>query len=207
MLQTKAVCPRPADLRTVCCKGAARLIAVAVPGYWLFPLLCLVCLALQGCSTTAGFKPRAADSLSQVPLQGLSVLINDADKSQVFMKALARGLERSGAKRVTQWVPGVIVLTITKLEEDKTVSAYSAVRQVREFNHYIDLNFTAQRSQAGGEPTSVAATVRVERTQIYDSQYVLGGSEEERMIKQELRAEAVRLLALRLGVLRIRAGE
>lgn len=177
-----------------------RTKAVTTPGYFLFPLLLLVVFMLQGCSS--GFKPRGADSLSQVPLQGLSVFISDADKRPVFTKALGRGLERSGAELVTEPAVGVIALKINKLKEDKTVSAYSAVRQVREFNHYIDVNFTAQRDQAGSKPKSVTAAVRAERTQIYDSQYVLGSSEEERIIKRELRAEVARLLALRLGVLR-----
>ncbi|MGB0846910.1 MAG: hypothetical protein ACPGSM_09290 [Thiolinea sp.] len=99
--------------------------------------------------------------------------------------------------------PGFIELKVTGLEEDKTVSAYSSVRQVREFNHFIELSFTAKRQplNQSGKTNTVAAKVRAERTQIYDSRYVLGVSEEEQNIRNELREEVVRLLALRLSVL------
>ncbi|MEZ5537780.1 MAG: hypothetical protein R3F02_19430 [Thiolinea sp.] len=157
-------------------------------------------IILQGCSGS-GFKPRGADSVTQVPLQGVSVFINSEQRPQ-FAAILRKGLEKRGATLVTEAAPGVVVLEITGLSEDKTVSAYSAIRQVREFNHYIELDFTAERSVGTGKPKQVAAKVRAERIQIYDSQYVLGVSEEERTIRNELRAEVVRLLALRLGVLR-----
>ncbi len=145
--------------------------------------------------------------MAYVPLKHLSVLIdNSGQKGSVnrsaFMQVLERGLRNSGAELVTEAAPGVIVLKINKLEEDKTVSAYSAVRQVREFNHYIELDFLAERQLAAGEPRQVEATVRAEKVQIYDSQYVLGSAEEESSIRGELRAEAVRLLALRLSVLK-----
>lgn len=164
---------------------------------WL--VLILLVVVLQGCST--GFKLRGADSLTQVPLRGLSVFISSEQQPQ-FTKVLRSGLENRGAALVSSPAPGVIVLKILGLEEDKTVSAYSAVRQVREFNHYIELDFTASRKTAAVEPKQVTAKVRAERSQIYDSQYVLGTNEEERVIQNELRREAVRLLALRLGVLR-----
>ncbi len=165
----------------------------------------LLTLSLQGCST--GFKPRGADSATHVPLKQLAVLIDSSEKKglerkSTFTPVLERGLRNSGAELVTESAPGVIVLKINGLKEDKTVSAYSAVRQVREFNHYVELDFLAKRQAAVGEPKQVTATVRAEKAQIYDSQYVLGGAEEERSIQRELRAEVVRLLALRLAVLK-----
>ncbi len=155
---------------------------------WLTGLLLATLLA--GCSS--GFKLRGADSLMQVPLRG---------KPQ-FAKILRSGLESRGAELVGSPAPGVIVLTINHLKEDKTVSAYSAVRQVREFNHYIELDFTASRQLAAEQTKQVTTRVRAERSQIYDSRYVLGTNEEARVIQNELRQEVVRLLALRLGVLR-----
>nr|CAA6825195.1 MAG: Unknown protein [uncultured Thiotrichaceae bacterium] len=160
----------------------------------------LVISAVQGCAT--GFKPRGADSLTYAPLKGMSVLLNESGKQSGFTRILEDGLHASGAALVTESAPGVIVLKINELEEDKTVSAYSAVRQVREFNHYIELSFLAVRQPAGGKAKQVEALVRAERVQIYDSEYVLGAAEEERIIKNELRVEVVRLLALRIAVLK-----
>lgn len=159
-----------------------------------------VMVSVQGCSSD--FKPRGAESVTQAPLKNTVVLIDASGKKSTFTRVLERGLKNSGAELVTKSAPGVIVLKINDLEESKTVSAYSAVRQVREFNHYVELDFLAKRQVATGKAKQVAATVRAEKTQIYDSRYVLGGAEEERSIQRELRVEVVRLLALRLAVLK-----
>ncbi|MEZ5475997.1 MAG: hypothetical protein R3E95_00365 [Thiolinea sp.] len=90
-------------------------------------------------------------------------------------------------------------LFISKLQEGKTVSAYSAVRQVREFNHFIEVSYSIRRADAAGDVPLIPSPVRAERTQIYDSRYVLGVAEEERQIQRELQAEAARLLTIRLG--------
>lgn len=158
-------------------------------------------LSLTACS---GFKPREPYSVIQSPLIGQKVSIAENKLKPDFLAVLQKGLLASGVWLEDEPAPGVIEVRITDLEEDKTVSAYSSVRQVREFNHYIELDFTATRKQAKGtaKVKEVEATVRAERTQIYDSRYVLGVSEEERIIRDELRAEVVRLLALRLAALR-----
>lgn len=157
---------------------------------------------MLGCA--AGFKPRSADSPTVNPLNGLSILIHeDKDKTltkkYTFQRVLEQGLRSHGAELVTADRPGVIILNINDVEEDTTVSAYSAVRQVREFSHYIELDFLAQRKLATGKSRQVEATLRADQVQIYDSQYVLGGNEEESAIQEALRKEVVRLLALRLA--------
>ncbi len=143
-----------------------------------------------------------ANSVTEVPLFGERVHIAENKLRPDFLTLLQRGLQESGAQLVPEAVPGVIVLNVTGLDEDKTVSAYSSVRQVREFNHYTDLSFAAQRQSASdSKATPAILKVRAERTQIYDSRYVLGVSEEELNIRDELRAEVVRLLTLKLSVL------
>lgn len=143
-----------------------------------------------------------ANSVTEVPLLLEQVYIAENQLRPDFVTVLKRVLQDNGAQLVDAAAPGVIVLNVTGLDEDKTVSAYSSVRQVREFNHYIDLNFTAQKSPVKtGKAEPAVSKVRAERTQIYDSRYVLGVSEEELNIRAELRAEVVRLLALKLSVL------
>lgn len=159
----------------------------------------LSALLLGGCG---GFKPRMANSVTEVPLLSERVYITENQLRPDFVKVLRRVLQDNGALLVDAVTPGVIVLNVTSLDEDKTVSAYSSVRQVREFNHYIDLNFIAQKAPVKVSKTdSASSKVRAERTQIYDSRYVLGVSEEELNVRTELRAEVVRLLALKLSVL------
>lgn len=160
---------------------------------------------LSGCS---GFKLRGSDAVSYQPLAGLRVMASEdqvADRD--FLRTLKQELRVAGAVLLSAAEPDVVEVQVTGIRVDKTVSAYSSVRQVREFNHYAELDFTAQRKTNGpklAKPTgnTVTARLRAERVQVYDSRYVLGVSEEERVIQDELRAEVARLLALRLAVLR-----
>lgn len=162
-------------------------------------MVLLSTLLLSGCS---GFKPRMANSVTEVPLLLERVYITENQLRPDFLTLLQRVLQDNGAQLVDSAEPGAIVLNVTGLDEDKTVSAYSSVRQVREFNHYIDLNFIARKAPVKAAKAEPAPSkVRAERTQIYDSRYVLGVSEEELNIRNELRAEVVRLLALKLSVL------
>lgn len=167
-------------------------------------LLLLLSAVLLGVmlSSCSGFQPRTENSVTALPLLSKQVNIAANQLDPDFQPILTRVLQDNGAQLVSEVTPGVIVLNVTGVDEDKTVSAYSAVRQVREFNHYIDLDFTARKEAAKHSKTvPTASKVRAERTQIYDSRYVLGVAEEERNIRNELRAEAVRLLALKLSVL------
>lgn len=166
-----------------------------------FKILLLVSiLGLQACT---GFKPRGSDSLSKTPLAGLSVYISEKSIPPGFSERLRMGLIKNGARLVAEKQPETIVIAVADLKEDKTVSAYSSVRQVKEFNHFIELGFTAQLwANSATQSNPMSSSVRAERSQIYDSRYVLGVSEEELAIRDELRDEAVRLLSLRLGVVR-----
>ncbi len=90
-------------------------------------------------------------------------------------------------------------LTITSLRENRSVSGYSSTRQVREFNHSVTVDF---RVKTRDMAKAVERSVNAERSQVYDGQYVLGTAEEEAVIKEELRREAVRLLLLRLQAIK-----
>lgn len=122
-----------------------------------------------------------------------------------FQRLLERELRHAGAQLVTADGADVVTLQVTAVNVDKTVSAYSSVRQVREFNHYAELDFSARQRIVANLAVAVkpvTARLRAERVQVYDSRYVLGVSEEERVIEDELLAELARLLALRLAVFR-----
>ena len=155
----------------------------------------LLALSLAAC----GFHLRGADSSLLAPLKGQQVWVQGLSSQSSFGKKLNLALEKAGANLVTEAAKATVKVTINRLEENKTATAYSAARQVREFNHFIDLSFSAEAS-AVAKP--LESSIHVERNQIYDSRYVLGVSEEERSIQAELEAEAARLLALRLAALR-----
>lgn len=158
-------------------------------------ILGLLAFQLAAC----GFHLRTADSPLLAPLKNQQVLIDGFDTQQGFGQKLLIALRQAGAEPTTEAKQASLKLKITQIEEGKTATAFSATRQVREFNHFLDLSFTMESMAQTG--LSLKDSVHVERNQIYDSRYVLGVSEEERSIQAELQAEAARLLALRLAAL------
>lgn len=160
------------------------------------PLSLLLVVNLAAC---AGFQLRGADSALLAPLKGQQVLVQGLDSKSSFGSKLSSALEQAGAGVSTD-SPATVQLTISYLKEDKIATAYSAARQVREFNHFLDLRFSAE-AKANPQLKPLESSIRVERNQIYDSRYVLGVSEEERSIQAELETEAARLLTLRLAAL------
>lgn len=155
-------------------------------------------LSLAACT---GFHLRGADSSLLAPLKGQQVWVQGLDTHSGFGQKLTAALEQAGASSTSEAASANLKLTITQLTENKTATAYSAARQVREFNHFIDVRFSAEAgSSSANQP--LESSIHVERNQIYDSRYVLGVSEEERSIQAELETEAARLLALRLAALR-----
>ena len=89
-------------------------------------------------------------------------------------------------------------IVITRIRENRTVSGYSASRQVREYNHTIEVDYKLVSPHLSAP---VEQSIRAERSQVYNSTSVLGTEEEEIAIKQELQQEAVRLMLLRLQAL------
>lgn len=158
----------------------------------------LLGLNLAAC---AGFHLRGSDSTLSAPLKTQQVWIQGLDPKTSFGQKLMLALEQAGASLSSEASSASLKLTITELAEDKTATAYSAARQVREFNHFLNISFTAE-SLANTALKPLESSIHVERNQIYDSRYVLGVSEEERSIQVELETEAARLLALRLAALR-----
>ena len=162
--------------------------------------LAISLLLASSVAACAGFHLRGADSALLAPLKNQQVWVQGIDLKTSFGQKLARALEQAGANAVTEVAAANLKLTITRLEENKSATAYSAARQVLEFNHFLDVRFIAE---AGADSTikPLESSIHVERNQIYASRYVLGVSEEERSIQAELETEAARLLALRLAAL------
>lgn len=146
--------------------------------------------------TACGGEPfhlRGEKPLPAVLSQG--VYLAGIDPRSDFGIALRDGLEDAGAEIKQDEQAAATTLTILKLDESRSVSGYSSTRQVREFNHFVNVNFRVKaRSMAEG----VERSVNAERSQVYDGKYVLGTAEEEAVIKEDLRREAVRLILLRL---------
>ncbi|MFN3785569.1 MAG: LPS assembly lipoprotein LptE [Thiothrix sp.] len=152
-------------------------------------------LAVAGCSGEP-FHLRGSKLLPELIRQGVD--LQGVDPRSDFGIALRDGLEDVGVTILPHPLAGATTLTIVNLRETKTVSGYSSTRQVREFNHALQLDFQVKTPDMA---EAVTRSVRAERSQVYDGQYVLGTAEEEALIKDALRREVVRLLLLRLQAL------
>jgi LPS-assembly lipoprotein len=153
-------------------------------------------LLLSGCGGEP-FHLRGSKPLPELMRQG--VYLQGVDPRSDFGLALRDGLEDAGASIKQDEKDAATTLSITNLHEDRSVSGYSSTRQVREFSHSVKVDFKVKtRTMAEG----VERSVNAERSQVYDGQYVLGTAEEETVIKEELRREAVRLILLRLQAIR-----
>ena len=152
---------------------------------------CVMLVLLAGCGEPFHLRGNAPmPSLQQgVYLQGMATPAE-------FEQALRQGLERAGASIKQDPKAAQVTVTVNSYDEKRTVSGYSSTRQVREFNHALDVGVRVS-GEGVNDPAEVRS-VHVERTQIYDGTRVLGSSEEEATIKQELQREAARLLLLRV---------
>jgi LPS-assembly lipoprotein len=148
---------------------------------------------LAGCS---GFHLRGSKPLPAIAQEG--IYLQDVDLNSDFGIALRSGLEDAGVSIKKDADNVSTTLDLVSMKENTSVSGYSSTRQVREFNHMIDVTFRVTSKKL---PEAVERSVHVERSQTYDGIYVLGTAEEEAVIKDELRQEAVRLILLRLQAL------
>ncbi len=155
---------------------------------------------LAGCSGEP-FHLRVSEAAPSALLQQ-GIYLQGVSPSSDFGIALQDGLEDAGITILEKATGSATSLTISSLNERRSVSGYSSTRQVREFIHTVDVRF---RVKATGVDERLEQSVHVERSQVYDGKYVLGTADEEVDIKDELRQEAVRLIILRLQALKQRS--
>lgn len=158
--------------------------------------LAVILSALLLLTACGGFHLRGSKPLPAIAQDG--IYLQGVDQNSDFGIALRDGLEDAGVSVNKDADKASTTLGIVSFRENRSVSGYSATRQVREFNHAIDVGFRVTSKKL---PEAVERSVHVERSQTYDGTYVLGTAEEEVVIKDELRQEAVRLILLRLQAL------
>jgi len=160
-------------------------------------ILALSLLLLLSACGGEPFHLRGSKPLPELMRQG--IYLQGFDPQSDFAFALRDGLEDAGANIKQNPQDASTTLTISNLRENRSVSGYSSSRQVREFNHSVTVDFIV-KTPAMTE--SIERSVSATRSQVYDGKYVLGTAEEETVIKEELRREAVRLILLRLQALK-----
>lgn len=159
----------------------------------------LIAVYLSACLVACGGEPFHLRGSKPLPVSAeQGIFVQGIDPRSEFGRVLLAGLEEAGAPIKSQLEEAGLLLTVTSVRENKSVSGYSSTRQVREFNHWIDVDFIVKRNT---QTEPIERSVHAERSQVYDGKYVLGTAEEENLIKDELRREAVRLILLRLQAL------
>lgn len=155
-------------------------------------IICFIISLLSAC-TGGGFHLRGnvpLPSLFQtMALQGIAV---DTD----FALALRKAFEDSGHELQLSTNNEHARLVIIDYQEGKRVVGYGRSREVREFLLFITFDYEVRA--ANGKQLLPMQRLQVDKTQIYDSEFVLGKTEEERVIRQDLRADLARKILVRL---------
>lgn len=119
-----------------------------------------------------------------------------------FVSALRKAFEGAGSElRLTQsnqqYQQGQdTLLYITNYQEGKRVVGYGKNRVVREFLIFVQLDYQVRAKN--GEVLLPKQRLQVDKTQIYDSKFVLGKTEEARLIRQDLYDDLARQVLIRL---------
>ena len=153
-----------------------------------FLFLSMFVLVLQGCSSN-GFHLRESTSLSgiyeKIALQGL------AEESDLY-RTLEAAIVDVGGSIVSAAVAGSTI-AISNLKEDKKIIAYTNKRVAREYRVYLHFDYQIKANKKREK-----RLIRLDKTLIYEANFVLGKAEEEQRILQSLREEAARLILLGL---------
>jgi len=146
---------------------------------------CLLCLTLTACGFHLKETTELPSTFQKVSVQGISI---ERNFGRVLRDAFtdARSDLQANTDHPTK-------LTISKLEEGRRVAAYNFDRTVRQYLLFMTFEYTleANGKKLGTFPVNIDSTLN------YDSDFVLGEQEEERLIREELRRDAARLILLR----------
>ena len=145
----------------------------------------LLCASLTAC----GFHLRETTELppqfKQVSLQGINI---ERNFGRVLKDAFTDARSELQANNIHP-----TKLTISNLEETRRVSAYNFDRTVRQYLLFMKFDYTLE---ANGKKLATYP-VNIDATLNYDSDFVLGEQEEERLIRDGLLKDAARLVLLR----------
>ena len=155
----------------------------------LFLFVIMTLFLLSSCAGGA-FHLRQSTRLSGVYVK---IALEGISKESALYTTLEQALIEAKGEVVTLSEADSI-LSIDQLKEDKKIVAYTSARIAREYMIY--LNFDYEIKVVGKKPQK--RSIRLNKTLIYDSTFVLGKAEEEHRIQQSLREEAARLILLHL---------
>lgn len=154
----------------------------------------LVLLLLQSCSGN-GFHLRENVDL---PLKYQRIQIENLSYENDFVKAFEVALEESGGQLLEQDSSPITKIKINNFREGKRIVAYTKERKAREYLLFLKFDYTIKPTKKLNANSSVHFRINLDRVFIYDPDFALGKAEEEDKIRDDLYAEAARLMLLRL---------
>ncbi len=155
----------------------------------------LIGFTLAGCSSANSFHLRKPVQLAG---QYKSIKVQGLPRDGAFFKVLKRRFNESGVQLLQQ--PDKAFATtsmrIKNLREGKRVVAYDSKRRAREYLLFLKFDYSVSSSNHGTHGKT--HRINLDRSFLYDADFILGKREEERQIRQSLYQEAARLILLNL---------
>ncbi|MCG5495719.1 LPS assembly lipoprotein LptE [Ectothiorhodospira variabilis] len=148
----------------------------------------LVCLTLVAC----GFQLRGAGEL---PPEMARTAISGISEQDALARDLAQSLRANGV-RVVERDEADALLRITRMDTGRRTLSVGGDARVSEYEVYLTIGF--QVEGLGSEFEIPTQTLTLTRDYLFDPAGVLGRSEQERVLRESMRRDAVQLILLRL---------
>ena len=153
-------------------------------------------LLLSTLTACSGFKPR---SQGAVPVHYQHIYLEGLSKQNAFGRELTESLHAAGITFVNDRNKASSILKISDLNANKKIIGYSNKRRVREYSVFLKFNYSTTILKS---KTAIAGFAKrplnVERTLLYDPNFLLGKTEEEKNLREEINKSAARFVLLRL---------
>ena len=125
--------------------------------------------------------------------------IKGADRYDPLVRELAQSLTATGAVVVEESKDATAILQILKNSGSRRVLSVSSAGKVREYELYQTLEFKV--GDSAGRELMAPQRLELTRAYLFDKEDVLGKSNEEEMLRRDMRRDLVRLVMLRLEAL------
>lgn len=155
----------------------------------------LLAALLAGMLAACGFHLQGADTLPPVMS---SVYIDTPDPYSPFYRGMQRSLRTSGAALLKVRGSAGAVLIIHEDNTGQRVLSVSPRNIAEEYEVYYDVRYSLR---SGGEVLLEPQTVSLRRDYTYDETKVLAKAEEEKVIRQALASDIVRMVRRRIATL------
>lgn len=145
--------------------------------------------------TSCGFQMRGAYQLP-VAMQTTYVDASAIAKNSGLSRVLIRRLKASDIKIAESESDNIAVLTLSKEQKTKRIVSVDSRGRAREYTLTYKISFNVKAMNAEFE--MIDQEIRIERDFVFDTEDVLGNSREESRLYEEMQADVIRLIMLRL---------